>query len=183
MVLLPATSISASSSVSVYPATDVVNFGINEFDVWCTYNYAIDPYILLDFTSPVMITGLVSGGYNTDTRTSYVTKFTVEYSTPLHPDNFTFYSTSRMDGMPVRNDIIHSDFLLIPQILHLQHNITVPAINTLVTLEEPFLAQRVRLTPTSWYDTRLLYICWSLLIFGCAPSEGTAKTLLCLCIH
>ena len=82
MVLLPATSISASSSVSVYPATDVVNFGINEFDVWCTYNYAIDPYILLDFTSPVMITGLVSGGYNTDTRTSYVTKFTVDAGCP-----------------------------------------------------------------------------------------------------
>ena len=180
MVLLPATSISASSSVSVYPATDVVNFGINEFDVWCAYDYAIDPYILLDFTSPVMITGLVSGGYNTDTRTSYVTEFTIEYSTPLHPDNFTFYSTSRMDGTPVRTEIIHSDSLLIPQILHLQHNITVPAINTLVTLEEPFLAQRVRLTPTSWYDSRLLYICWSLLIFGCAGSEGTAKTLFIL---
>ena len=111
MVLLPVSSISASSSVSVSPATDVVNFGIKEFDVWCAYNDAIDPYILLDFTSPVMITGLVSGGYNTDTRTSYVTEFTIEYSTQLNPDNFTFYSTS---GTPVRNEIICSDSLLIP---------------------------------------------------------------------
>ena len=100
MVLLPVTGISASSSTSVSPANDVVNFGIGEFNVWCTNNNAINPYILLNFTSPVVITGLVSGGYNTSSRISYVTKFTIEYSTPLHPDNFTFYSTSRI-GMPV----------------------------------------------------------------------------------
>ena len=116
MVLLPATGISASSSLSVYPATDVVNFGIEEFNVWCTNNNA-NPYILLDFTSPVVITGLVSGGY-TSSRISYVNKFTIEYSTPLHPDNFTFYSTSTI-GMPVRTNVICSDPLLTPQILHL----------------------------------------------------------------
>ena len=105
MVLLPVTGISASSSRSFYPATDVVNFGIEEFNVWCTNNDAINPYILLNFTSPVVITGLVSGGYNTSSRISYVTKFTIEYSTPLHPDNFTFYSTSQI-GMPVRTKVI-----------------------------------------------------------------------------
>ena len=105
MVLLPVTGISASSSRSFYPATDVVNFGIEEFNVWCTNNDAINPYILLNFTSPVVITGLVSGGYNTSSRISYVTKFTIEYSTPLDPDNFTFYSTSQI-GMPVRTKVI-----------------------------------------------------------------------------
>ena len=177
MALLPATGISASSSLSVSPATDVVNFGIGGFNVWCTNNNA-NPYILLDFTSPVVITGLVSGGYNISSRISYVNKFTIEYSTPLHPDNFTFYTTSTI-GMPVRTMVICSDSLLTPQILHLQHNITVPAINTLVTLEEPFLAKRVRLTPTSWHDS----ICWSLLIFGCEGSEGTTETLFCPRIH
>ena len=95
MDLLPDTGISASNSRSSYPVRDIIKFGIEGIDVWCTDTAADNnPYILLSFTTPVVITGLVSGGYNYDSRERHVTNFTIEYSSLLDPDNFTFYSTA-----------------------------------------------------------------------------------------
>ena len=95
MSLLPIAGITASYSRFSFPVTDVIDFSIEGLDVWCSDTGAdSNPYVLLSFTSPVVISGLVSGGYSYDSTERYVTNFTIEYSSPADSDNFTFYSTA-----------------------------------------------------------------------------------------
>ena len=95
--LLPRSSINSTSvPYSNLPASNIINFAIDEFRVWCTNNryYDNNTYVQLNFTSPVVITRLVSGGYHTATYLRYVTNFTVKYSLSSSADNFTFFSTN-----------------------------------------------------------------------------------------
>ena len=109
--LLPTSGISVSSRlVDAYAAADVINFGVNEFDVWCASGDDNDPYVLLRFGSTVVITGLVSGGYTSTITVNpamrYVTNFTIEYSLSSYADDFTFYSTNVAGSAKVHELIV-----------------------------------------------------------------------------
>ena len=69
--------------------------------MWCGSRDDNDPYVLLRFSSTVVITGLVSGGYTSTVGSDmrYVTNFTIEYSLSSYADDFTFYSTN-VTGSP-----------------------------------------------------------------------------------
>lgn len=85
--LLNPDSIVASSVLSsTYADEKLVNFDFNTQNVWCTQeSYETNPTFNITFTSPVVITGLMSGGYTyiTSGNADYVTNFTLEYSSVL----------------------------------------------------------------------------------------------------
>ena len=67
---------------------------------WCTNNTDMDPYIDMEFTSPVLITTMISSG-STIIQTSfnglirlgvyYVTNFTLEHSPPDNSSVLSYY--------------------------------------------------------------------------------------------
>ena len=90
-------------------ATKVYNFGENaRIDTWCTDNNDPDPHVELGFTSPVLITAMISGGrigltiFNSSLSlgTFYVTNFTLEYSYSTNTNDssdWTFYTTKDLE--------------------------------------------------------------------------------------
>ena len=109
---------------SIYPATNVYNFGFNGdssfFRTWCTVDFDSDhPYIDMRFTSPVLITDIICSGTNTlRTRTStvststftvavyyYVTNFTIEFSPPDDNTNLTYYTTEEGSNIQVFDSV------------------------------------------------------------------------------
>ena len=113
--LAPLDMITASGDQSIYPATDVYNFGFNGtdlfFNTWCTVDFDSDhPFIEMELTSPVLITSIVCSGttslrsrQTTTTLTTlrpvyyYVTNFTIEFSPPDNTTTLSYYTTEEGD--------------------------------------------------------------------------------------
>ena len=111
--LLPRTPehIQASREFPQYPAPQIVNYGPNHTQVWCSPPSETEeqPVVFMNFTEDVVLVGLISGGYTYSFCRSpfdivhsgvreYVRGFYLDYS--LDPtaereeDNFTRYSLS-----------------------------------------------------------------------------------------
>ena len=58
---------------------------------WCTTNQDADPYIEMQFTSPVLVTMMISSGSIIGQRIYYVTNFTLEYSPPNNSSVLDYY--------------------------------------------------------------------------------------------
>lgn len=83
-LLNPDNIVASSARSSIYADEKLVNFDFNTQNVWCTReSYETTPTFNITFTSPVVITGLMSGGYTYTSNAEYVTNFTLEYSSVL----------------------------------------------------------------------------------------------------
>lgn len=58
---------------------------------WCTYDRDVDPYVDMEFTSPVLITMMISSGSVFNQNRYYVTNFTLEYSPPNNSSMLNYY--------------------------------------------------------------------------------------------
>ncbi len=83
--LLNTDNIVASSARIADPTEHFINFDFDTQQVWCTPSSGDpNPTIDITFSKPVVITGLLSGGYTySAVNTEYVTNFTLEYSSSL----------------------------------------------------------------------------------------------------
>lgn len=79
-------------------ATSFVNYGPNHTDVWCAPELESipEPFISLVFTEPVVVVGIISGGYtyqtpNLDGFREYVSSFTLEYTLTDQNDDFMLH--------------------------------------------------------------------------------------------
>lgn len=97
--ITPPGLITASNSLTSpnSPPANVLNFGYNgdDFRTWCTDTNDPNPYIVIRFSSPVVITSFISCG-TTDFAFSvldhfHVTNFTLEYQ--LNNSQYEFYKT------------------------------------------------------------------------------------------
>ncbi len=99
--LAPLDMIQASNSLEdiiTADATDVYSSGTT---TWCTDNRDNDPYIDLQFTSPVLISRMLTRGYTRlrviitcSIRRYYVTNFTLEYSPPDNSSVLNYYTST-----------------------------------------------------------------------------------------
>lgn len=92
--LAPLSLVEASGQVSTLPKENVYNFAHAGSGVssWCVSENNPERYIVLGFTSPVLITALLSSGRSSALYVYYVTNFTLEYAlTPGDSANFTYY--------------------------------------------------------------------------------------------
>ena len=80
------------------PPANVLNFGYNEndFQSWCTDTNDPNPYIIIPFSIPVVITSFISSGSTdfsfTVLDTFHVTNFTLEFA-HNSSDGFRYYKT------------------------------------------------------------------------------------------
>ena len=92
--LAPLSLVEASGQVSSGPKEYVYNFAYagSEESTWCLFETNPERYIVLGFTSPVLITALLSSGRSSALYVYYVTNFTLEYAlTPGDSANFMYY--------------------------------------------------------------------------------------------
>ena len=91
--LAPLSMVEVSDDISVGRATNVYNFGYDgdSIDTWCTDNNDLDLRLELGFTSPILITTMISSGTIIGSRMFYVTNFTLEYSLS-NTSNYTYYT-------------------------------------------------------------------------------------------
>ena len=86
--------------------TRVYNFGYDQFlDAWCSDNYDPMPEVELGFSTPVVITGIISGGRiessTSEGSSSYVSRFTLQYVPIDKPSTWIFYTTEDFRGPKV----------------------------------------------------------------------------------
>jgi hypothetical protein len=67
---------------------------------WCTNNRDPDPYIDLQFTSPLLISKMLTRGYTPtcSLRQYHVTNFTLEYSPPDNSSVLNYYTSTDESG-------------------------------------------------------------------------------------
>ena len=86
-------------------AHDIYNFGYDGVSIytWCTDTNDVDPYVEMGFSSPVLITAMLSSGrisHSTITNSLgmfYVSNFTLEYSPLNNSSLLAFYRTESGD--------------------------------------------------------------------------------------
>ena len=94
-------SLEGGEDIIVADATDVYSSGTS---TWCTDNRDRDPYIDLQFTSPVLISRMLTRGYTwlrpatlsrptCSLRRYYVTNFTLEHSPPDNSSVLNYYTS------------------------------------------------------------------------------------------
>ena len=92
--LAPPELVQASSSLPYMPPSEVYN----TLSTWCANDSDFNPYIDMQFTSPVLLTTIITSGtilVNQDElEIYYVTNFTLEYSPPENTSLLNFYSVS-----------------------------------------------------------------------------------------
>ena len=79
--------------------TSFINYGPNHTNVWCAPEIETfpEPLVNLLFTEPVVVVGIISGGYTYETSDildgmkEYVSSFTLQYA-ESQDDNFTLYN-------------------------------------------------------------------------------------------
>ena len=78
-----------------------------QFEVWCAGSDDTSPSVTVFFSSPVLVTALLSGGRNTQAGSLYyVNNFTLEfYNDAL--DDFMYYNGSECDGPKVMRYPLH----------------------------------------------------------------------------
>ena len=79
--------------------TSFINYGPNHTDVWCAPEVESLPEPLIDiiFTEPVVVVGIISGGYtfeNPDAFREYVSSFTLRHTLMSENDQFTLYGAN-----------------------------------------------------------------------------------------
>ena len=82
--------------------TSFINYGPNHTDVWCAPELETfpQPCINLIFTEPVVIVGIISGGYTYQTNDEldglreYVSTFTLQHTLTAAGSQFTPYSAN-----------------------------------------------------------------------------------------
>ena len=79
-MLLPTENITATRDhFGNFPGDDIINFGPGRTNVWCASPSPELPHVNLTFTEAVVVTGLLTGGYDGGTL-DYVNNFTIHYS-------------------------------------------------------------------------------------------------------
>ena len=115
--LAPLDMIQASNSLEggfediiVADATDVYSSGTS---TWCTDNRDPDPYIDLQFTSPVLISRMLTRGFTRlriavtcSIRRYYVTNFTLEYSPPGNSSVLNYYTSTDESETPSESKMV-----------------------------------------------------------------------------
>ena len=115
--LAPLNMVQASNSLErgrdiiTADATDVYSSGTS---TWCTDNGDPDPYIDLQFTSPVLISKMLTRGYTRlriagllcSIRLYYVTEFTLEYSPPDNSSVLNYYTSTDESGTPSEDKMV-----------------------------------------------------------------------------
>ena len=79
--------------------TSFINYGPNHTDVWCAPEIETvpEPFVNLLFTEPVVVVGIISGGYTYQTSDvldgmkEYVSSFTLQHA-QTEDGNFTLYN-------------------------------------------------------------------------------------------
>ena len=82
--------------------TSFINYGPNHTDVWCAPELETfpQPFINLIFTKPVVVVGIISGGYTYQTNDQldglreYVSTFTLQHTLTAAGNQFTPYSAN-----------------------------------------------------------------------------------------
>ena len=109
--LAPPELVEASGYVASAPPKNVYNSVLT----WCTRNDDPDPFIDLQFTSPMLLTMMATTGTNSVNPsnrlgTYYVTNFTLEYSSPQNSSLMEFYpstsGTEDLDEKKVREKLL-----------------------------------------------------------------------------
>ena len=80
--------VAVSNYLPVYPAEEIFSFS-SPFDIycWCSGTNILPQNITIDFTGPLIIHGMLLGGYGIGSSTrSYVTAFSLEYSETHNSD-------------------------------------------------------------------------------------------------
>ena len=102
--LAPPEMVQASNSLVGGDATDVYGSGTS---LWCTDNNDPDPYIDLQFISPVLISRMLTRGFtrlriftSCSIRRYYVTNFTLEYSPLDNSSLLRYYTTNQSANSP-----------------------------------------------------------------------------------
>lgn len=102
-------SLEGGGDIIVADATDVYGSGTSS---WCTDNNDPDPYIDLQFTSPVLISRMLTRGFtrlriviSCSIRRYYVTNFTLEYS-PLDNSSALRYYTINQSANSSENKMV-----------------------------------------------------------------------------
>lgn len=93
--LAPLELVKASSSRQANPPANVYD----SVSTWCTTDDDSDPFIDLQFTSPVLVTMMATTGTNRARGinllgTYYITNFTLEYSSVVNSSLTSFYSSA-----------------------------------------------------------------------------------------
>ena len=88
---------------------------------WCTHSRDPDPYIDMEFTSPVLITMMISSGSVLSQRQYYVTNFTLEYSPPNNSSVLDYYLST--DGSAETGSVMVSEIfeISIPNLFTVNH--------------------------------------------------------------
>ena len=100
----------------LYSADLFINYGRREGAVWCSAQEDPNPHINITFVGPVVITGLLLGGYTSTPLFNYVDNFTVEYA-PSEDSDFVLYRVIGEDSeIQVSTVIVVAVVALIPMI-------------------------------------------------------------------
>ena len=75
-------SAAATSSFSIYPIEELFEFSYPDgtFHCWCAGSTGELPSINIALAAPVVLYGLLSGGYYSSSAARYVSNFTLEHS-------------------------------------------------------------------------------------------------------
>ena len=100
--LAPPDLVEASNSLDNIGAGATNIYNINSGATWCTDNSDHDPYIDMQFTSPVLISTMLSRGstllsinaFSCSLRMYHVTNFTLEYSLPDNSSMLNYYTST-----------------------------------------------------------------------------------------
>jgi hypothetical protein len=103
--LAPLDMVQASNSLESIGA-DATNVYSSGTSTWCTSNRDPDPYIDLQFTSPVLISRMLTRGFTRlrivgltcSIRQYHVTNFTLEYSPPDNSSVLNYYTSTNESG-------------------------------------------------------------------------------------
>jgi hypothetical protein len=108
--------VQASNSLEGIGA-DATNIYSSGTSTWCTDNTDSEPYIDLQFTSPVLISKMLTRGFTWLTppilsspvcllRRYYVTNFTLEYSPPDNSSILNYYTSTDESGTSSENKTV-----------------------------------------------------------------------------
>lgn len=126
--------VQASNSFEGGEAENVYSSGTS---TWCTSSRDPNPYIELQFTSPVLISRMLTRGYTwlrppiqtfpaCSLRRYYVTNFTLEHSPPDNSSVLNYYTSVDESNSAATPDNKIVSWSSSPKLCPIYHNITIP---------------------------------------------------------